>query len=815
MTPEERKLEEEQIMNSFSELQKKLEELKDEIQTESDESKKQEKQAEIDKMEQDLADMKTKIDTLSSLQEQDLQLLKDRLQEYSQAKQETKWEVVDLQNEKSPTPTTYELLKDSATIRGFEWDSNHPWLLKIIESNPKEFKSVPWDTAEKKLEYIFSKIRNGIVLFLKNKLWNSEKNDKVINETIAPALEWSFIEMLRDQWNEENIKMFQWIKTISLSSFGKLFTWVTKFAATTAWSYNRFHQWMNAIDYLSVYNWVLSNPENSAVLTNPVEFKNYLNDSEFRSNSFSPYQKISKNIFKISNDETFEFWMSLQEKQNVLAGIWEIKVVNSPKTTALIAKMMDKPEQFFKKTEWLQQTANGFLDSVDSLNSITKMFGVDILWEITKAPENRSFLYRVMDFVCKLIWITWWLEWIVKRWRLDRMDLSDKKNDDISKVFKHYKGLAWKNVELSITDESSCKTALKDFEVTKDAESSTKWDFLRDSIADNMDVSLVFPAVVQQILWDSYLKKETVKEKGKTKEKLVVDASKFTEKDKLKLAHNHLINMKTHLEIYKDNNKNIDLSEFYKNINSTEDIALCITASLYADKDDVIEWVKAKVFLPENYWSVHFDWTVTSESNETDSWRENLDSAETLDKQVVTEQWIYDKAKENWITDNRQIAYVLSTVKGECGFKNQPEIWRWEWKSYWAVDQSTGQSYYGRWFIQLTWKNNYARFTQIIRDSWKEFKDNDWNIIAGKEVDLVNNPDITLQSNELAAFILMYWMKNWTFTWKKLDDFINDNDTDFYNARSIVNWMSSKPRDYADNAQLYLDKINNSGLTSA
>jgi hypothetical protein len=28
---------------------------------------------------------------------------------------------------------------------------------------------------------------------------------------------------------------------------------------------------------------------------------------------------------------------------------------------------------------------------------------------------------------------------------------------------------------------------------------------------------------------------------------------------------------------------------------------LCITASLYADKDDVIEWIKAKVFLPENY----------------------------------------------------------------------------------------------------------------------------------------------------------------------------------------------------------------------
>jgi hypothetical protein len=69
----------------------------------------------------------------------------------------------------------------------------------------------------------------------------------------------------------------------------------------------------------------------------------------------------------------------------------------------------------------------------------------------------------------------------------------------------------------------------------------------------------------------------------------VVDTSKFTESDKLKLAHNHLVNMKSYLEIYKDNQRDIDLSDFYTSITSTEDIALCITASLYADKDDVIE----------------------------------------------------------------------------------------------------------------------------------------------------------------------------------------------------------------------------------
>ena len=563
-------------------------------------------------MEQDLADMKIKIDTLSSLQEQDLQLLKDRLEEYGKAKQETKWEVVELQNEKFPTPTTYELLNNSETYNR---------LLNIISSNPNEFKNLPWDTAEKKLEYIFTKIRNSIVLFMKNKLWDSEKYNTVINQTIAPAFEWSLMELLRDQWNETNVSMLNWIDKISRESFGKLVRWVWKFAWKAAWSYNKFSQWMNAVDYLSVHNWVLNNPQKSEVLTNPVKFQSYINNPKFAENGFSPYALIEWNIFEISDAEDFEFGISLQEKQAVLTEIGQIQVVNNPKTTALIAKMIDKPEQFLQKTEWLQQTANGLLDSVNSLNSVTKMFWVDILWEITKAPEKRSFLYRIMDFVCKLIWITWGLEWIVKRWRLDRMSLTDEKNSNIRKIFEQYHEEAWENKPLTITDENSCKTALADFAVTDPKnDSSTKWDFLRDSIVENMDISLISPAVVQQILWTSYVKKETITEKWKTQERFVVDETKITEADKLTLAQSHLINMKAHLELYKNDQRGVDLTDFYKNIHSTEDIALCITASLYADKDDVIEWVKANVFLPENYWVVHSDWTVVD--NWTTWWNE-------------------------------------------------------------------------------------------------------------------------------------------------------------------------------------------------
>jgi len=791
MTPEQRKIEEEQIKNNFSELQKRLADLKSEVQSESDDAKKQKKNNEIQRLEKELSEMKTLIDTLSSLQEADLQSLKTKLESTKKAYQEFSWEAADLQNEKLPTPTTCELLKNSETYNK---------LLNIISSNPDKFKKLPWETAEKKLEYIFEKVRTNIVLFMKNKLWASNNVENVINNTIAPAFERSLMELLRDQWNETNVSMLKWIDKISWDSFNKLVSGVSDFAKKTTWSYNRFSQWMNAIDYLSVHNWVLRNPNKSEVLSNPLKFQEYMNDAKFAANGFSPYTTISDNIFKIDENQTFALWVSLQEKQQILQRIWNIQVANNPKTTALIAKMLDKPEKFLQKTEWLQKTANGLLDWINSINSVTKIFWVDIMGEITKAPEQRSFLYKIMDFVCKLIWITWWLEWIVKKWRLDRMNLTDEKNDNIGKIFKEYQELVWKWSDISITDANSCSAALADFALTDlDKTSTTKWDHLRDVISDNIDINLVSPVTVQQTLWNDYLKKEIVTVDWKQQEKTVVDTSKITDSQRKELAHKHIINMKNHLE----SNFN-DLKEFYENIHNSDDLVLCMTASLYVDKEDVIEWVKAKVFLPENYGSVRSNGTVVE-----NWWRDNLDSTESSNKQVVTEQWIYDKAKEYWITDNRQIAYVLSTIKWESWFKNQKEIW-WENKSYWKVDPTTWKAYYGRWFIQITHKSNYQAYSQIIKDSWKDFKDNSGNVIKWSEIDLVKNPDIILQSNDLAAFIAMDWMKNW---WpsrqntKRLDYYINDNKQDYYNARIIINWMSSNPKWYANMAQTYLDKL--------
>jgi hypothetical protein len=46
-----------------------------------------------------------------------------------------------------------------------------------------------------------------------------------------------------------------------------------------------------------------------------------MNDARFSAKGFSPYANIPDNIFKVDENQTFEFGMSLQEKQSVLAQI--------------------------------------------------------------------------------------------------------------------------------------------------------------------------------------------------------------------------------------------------------------------------------------------------------------------------------------------------------------------------------------------------------------------------------------------------------------------------------------------------------------
>ena len=154
---------------------------------------------------------------------------------------------------------------------------------------------------------------------------------------------------------------------------------------------------------------------------------------------------------------------------------------------------------------------------------------------------------------------------------------------------------------------------------------------------------------------------------------------------------------------------------------------------------------------------------------------------------------ILDVASEAGLSES-QVAYVLATVQHETAHQFQPVS-----EAYWLDDPNTPVDeadiylrdtypysryypYYGRGYVQLTWEGNYQ----------------DWSNRLGQ--DFVGNPDLA-NNPDFASQILVYGMRDGTFTGLGLDRYINDAGIDFINARRIVNGTDRAPliAGYANN----------------
>ena len=120
--------------------------------------------------------------------------------------------------------------------------------------------------------------------------------------------------------------------------------------------------------------------------------------------------------------------------------------------------------------------------------------------------------------------------------------------------------------------------------------------------------------------------------------------------------------------------------------------------------------------------------------------------------------------------DKNKLAYILATAWHESHFRpvqerraapSQTELYNRQ-NQYWS------SGYFGRGFVQLTWKENYQKMARVFR------------------VDFINQPDLALQPT-YAARILVYGMMQGSFTGLALKDFINAKRQDFYKARQVVN----------------------------
>lgn len=137
----------------------------------------------------------------------------------------------------------------------------------------------------------------------------------------------------------------------------------------------------------------------------------------------------------------------------------------------------------------------------------------------------------------------------------------------------------------------------------------------------------------------------------------------------------------------------------------------------------------------------------------------------------------------------KHLAYGLATAKWETAHTMQPieEYGRGEGRNYGRPDPVTGKTYYGRGYVQLTWKANYQRAKDELGP------------------DFVNHPELALDP-KLAATIMFRGMAEGWFTGRKLSHYLTPTKSDPVNARRIING-TDKAVETAALYRLFLDAL--------
>ncbi|ANQ24299.1 carboxypeptidase [Vibrio natriegens] len=142
---------------------------------------------------------------------------------------------------------------------------------------------------------------------------------------------------------------------------------------------------------------------------------------------------------------------------------------------------------------------------------------------------------------------------------------------------------------------------------------------------------------------------------------------------------------------------------------------------------------------------------------------------------------------EQGLVLDTQKAYVLATTQWETNQTFMPVREAYWLSENWRKKNLRYFPFYGRGFVQLTWKNNYEKYSQLL------------------DIDMTNQPDIAMQPN-IALFVLIHGFKTGTFTGRRISDYINDNNTDFIGARRCING-SDRAHEISEIAKGFLRKF--------
>lgn len=174
---------------------------------------------------------------------------------------------------------------------------------------------------------------------------------------------------------------------------------------------------------------------------------------------------------------------------------------------------------------------------------------------------------------------------------------------------------------------------------------------------------------------------------------------------------------------------------------------------------------------------------------------------------------LLDAANALGVTDPRHQAYILATALHETGHRMGPvreafgatdeqtlmRLSQYPWaQRYIGIDPGTGESYFGRGYVQLTWSQNYkssgAAITRLIeRDpSFKAFlaegglTQEDLQKISNDPNWLYKNPDYALNP-AVSSVVTVMGMRDGLFTGRSLGDYFDSYNSNPVHARAIVN----------------------------
>ena len=142
---------------------------------------------------------------------------------------------------------------------------------------------------------------------------------------------------------------------------------------------------------------------------------------------------------------------------------------------------------------------------------------------------------------------------------------------------------------------------------------------------------------------------------------------------------------------------------------------------------------------------------------------------------AILEAWEVEPRSDNL----RHLSYPLATTAHETGFTMQPieEYGKGKGMAYGQPDPETGQTYYGRGYVQLTWRDNYAR--------------GDAELGYTGDDSLEWHPERALDHHVAAQVMFEGMTEGWFRSddqgKQTLDRYFNDTTDDSYKAREIIN----------------------------